>query len=104
MEVTKQITAMEEILNRHLRQVEQLSPFLEACQEQLSDLAQLFSYYGSDQWHQHLEMDQNNEIPKGLPRGVLSEDGIYNLIIDYRELAITMRDLANQIDQAIDQD
>jgi hypothetical protein len=33
-----------------------------------------------------MDDDQQGRLPKDLKRGVLSEDGIWNLLEDYREL------------------
>ena len=46
---------------------------------------ELSDYYKSQQWKQDFEADENGMLPKDLKRGVLSEDGIYDLIDDYRE-------------------
>ena len=43
-------------------------------------LQKLISYYESPDWHSDFESDERGELPQGLKRGVLSEDGIYNLL------------------------
>lgn len=40
----------------------------------------LENYYISDQWKENLAMDERGEIPADIRRGVLSEDGIYDLL------------------------
>ena len=50
------------------------------------DIAILDKYYGSEQWKQDLADDEAGRFPEGLKRGILSEDGIWNLLSDYREL------------------
>ena len=50
------------------------------------DIAILDEYYGSEVWRQDLADDEAGRLPKGLKRGVLSEDGIWNLLSDYHEL------------------
>ncbi|MCR5019957.1 MAG: DUF4298 domain-containing protein [Ruminococcus sp.] len=37
-------------------------------------------YYGSDAWKRDYAADEAGLLPKELKRGVLSEDGIYNLL------------------------
>ena len=40
----------------------------------------LLAYYESGLWLKDYEMDEKGLIPKDIKRGVLSEDGVYNLI------------------------
>ena len=52
----------------------------------LRTLAQeLAAYYTSDEWKRDFADDEKGLLPKKLPRGVLSEDGVYNLLEEYRE-------------------
>ncbi|MBP5744200.1 MAG: DUF4298 domain-containing protein [Oscillospiraceae bacterium] len=48
---------------------------------------ELESYYGSTEWKQDFTADEEGRLPKDLKRGVLSEDGIYNVLELYRERA-----------------
>ena len=45
----------------------------------------LGAYYGSDDWKQDFAADEAGMLPHDLRRGVLSEDGVYNLLEEYRE-------------------
>ena len=47
------------------------------------DVRLLDEYYKSPLWREDFEADEAGELPKGLPRGILSEDGIYNALGDY---------------------
>ena len=40
----------------------------------------LSEYYGSDEWKQDFADDEAGLLPKNLKRGVLSEDGIWNVL------------------------
>ncbi|MBO7631719.1 MAG: DUF4298 domain-containing protein, partial [Lachnospiraceae bacterium] len=40
----------------------------------------LREYYESPDWRADFEADEAGKFPKDLKRGVLSEDGIYNLL------------------------
>ena len=40
----------------------------------------LAEYYGSDEWKQDFADDEAGRLPKDLKRGVLSEDGLWNLL------------------------
>ena len=46
----------------------------------------LESYYTSPEWKQDFADDEAGLLPGDLKRGVLSEDGIYNLLERYREI------------------
>ena len=50
------------------------------------DVAELSKYYGSELWKQDYAADEAGNLPPDLKRGVLSEDGIWNLLSDYREI------------------
>ena len=46
-------------------------------------ISELESYYTSEEWKQDFEADEAGLLPKKLPRGVLSEDGVYSLLEDH---------------------
>lgn len=48
---------------------------------------ELMKYYG-EEWRQDYEDDEAGKIPKDLKRGVLSQDGVYNLIEENRNLQL----------------
>ena len=50
------------------------------------DIAELSKYYGSELWKLDFAADEVGNLPPDLKRGVLSEDGIWNLLSDYREI------------------
>ncbi|WP_231488224.1 DUF4298 domain-containing protein [Prevotella sp. MA2016] len=50
------------------------------------DVVELSKYYGSELWKQDFAADEAGILPSDLKRGVLSEDGIWNLFSDYREI------------------
>ena len=47
--------------------------------------AALSAYYGSDKWKTDFAADEAGLLPKDLKRGVLSEDGLYDLLEAYGE-------------------
>ena len=47
-----------------------------------ADIAALKEYMDSGQWRLDYEADEAGEIPASVKRGVLSEDGLYNLLED----------------------
>ena len=50
-----------------------------------SSLVALSDYYGSESWREDFASDESRRLPPGLNRGVLSEDGIWNVLEDWRE-------------------
>ena len=50
------------------------------------DIAELNKYYSSELWKQDFAADEAGILPPDLKRGVLSEDGIWNLLADYRDI------------------
>lgn len=50
------------------------------------DLDALREYLDSGQWQKDFEADEAGEIPVDIKRGVLSEDGLYNLLEEVDEL------------------
>ncbi len=57
----------------------------------------LSAYLGSDDWRQDLADDEPGLFPPNLKRGVLSEDAIWNLLENNRELLEQMQNLANHL-------
>ena len=55
------------------------------------DVAELSKYYGSDLWKQDFATDEAGQLPPDLKRGVLSEDGIWNLLTEYGEIQKTKK-------------
>ena len=43
----------------------------------------LDEYYSSPLWRKDYEDDENGLLPRDLKRGILSEDGLWNLLTDY---------------------
>ncbi len=52
-------------------------------------IEELEAYYESAQWKSDFAADEAGRLPKGLRRGVLSEDGLFNLLERYREQYIS---------------
>ena len=62
---------------------------LEDFKELHDDIGQLEAYYDKD-WRKDFEADEAGKLPKDLKRGVLSEDGLWNLLEDYKWLKETV--------------
>lgn len=92
-EQLRRIRQMERHLVRAASALKRLSSALDKYEEAKADIAALASYYGSDDWKQDFAADEAGLLPKDLKRGVLSEDGIWNLIEDNKELQKKLRNI-----------
>ncbi len=81
------IREMEERMDRVARWVEALKQ-LPSIQ---NDVYELASYYESDMWMEDYQADEAGELPADLKRGVLSEDGLYDLLAEYNDLIGRLR-------------
>ncbi len=80
----ERIKWMEQRFNKALAAIKDGSAAsLKAVKE---DIAELSKYYDSELWKLDLAADEAGNLPADLERGVLSEDGIWNLLSDYREI------------------
>ena len=82
----EQIKQMEQRFDKALVVIhgDRITPeMLESIKE---DIAILDEYYSSNLWKQDFADDEAGRFPDGLRRGVLSQDGIWNLLTEYREL------------------
>lgn len=91
-EQLRRIRQMEQHLVRAASALKRLYSALDKYEEAKADIAALASYYGSDDWKQDFADDEAGRLPKNLKRGVLSEDGIWNLLEEHRELQERMKD------------
>ena len=80
----ERIKWMEQRFNNALAAIkDESAASLNAIKE---DVAELSKYYGSELWKLDYAADEAGNLPPDLKRGVLSEDGIWNLLSDYREI------------------
>lgn len=82
----ERINQMEQRMERAAAAVMSLSAALDRYEEVQEDILVLKAYYDSDTWKQDFADDEAGKLPADLRRGVLSEDGIWNLLTDAREL------------------
>ena len=88
------ITKYENILDEHQTKLDELNTILKYFIEHQNEYQALMDYYESALRDEDLKADEQHLIPKELKRGVLSEDGIYDLMLNYRESAIEMMEVA----------
>lgn len=72
-----------EVINR-IQRMEEIFDLLQKGTSPKEELAsmrrELIEYYESPLWREDYERDERRELPEGLKRGVLSEDGVYNYL------------------------
>ena len=90
MEQIERIQKMESCLDASEKAIRELSEALSAFEAIQPQYGQLSDYYGSDLWRQDYEDDEEGMLPADLKRGVLSEDAVYDLITEHREVMVRM--------------
>ena len=85
MQQIERIRHMEEWFDLAKEAMEEPRMSLDTYEKVQGAIDILSEYYGSDEWKQDYADDEAGLLPKDLKRGVLSEDGIWNLLADWRE-------------------
>ena len=80
------IYAMESILDKATQKMDVLEKKIEEYEAFQSEIRKLEAYYTSQQWKDDYAMDEAGAFPEKLRRGVLSQDGIWNMLERNREL------------------
>ena len=86
MEQIERIKQMELRMEHAAKAVMELSVALDNYEAVQEDLTALSEYYDGEAWKQDYTDDEAGRLPADLKRGVLSEDGIWNLLSDANEL------------------
>ena len=90
MKRTDRVSSMEKIMDEMQTGVSELRTALDRFSDGQKRYGRLIDYYGSTQWLKDYEADEAGKLPADLKRGVLSEDGMYDLILEYKELLIDL--------------
>ncbi len=77
---------MESILDKATQKMDDLEKKIEEYAVFQSEIRKLEAYYTSQQWKNDYAMDEAGTFPDKLKRGVLSQDGIWNLLERNKEL------------------
>ncbi len=97
--IESRITQMEQRLNRAEAAMRMMDQVLEQYLSAQGDLEILNAYLGSPDWIADREADEAGRLSSDLKRGVLSEDSIWNLLEDNRELQERMSNCVQQTRQ-----
>ena len=76
-----------------IQRIEQMEKIFDKVQNGIAEnnvpaeelIQELKIYYESGLWLSDYEADERGELPVGLKRGVLSQDGLYNLLCEWDE-------------------
>ena len=76
----KRIEEMEKKLDASNIAIKNLEKALKEYSKSQDGIHVLATYYASKEWKTDFEADEKGKLPKDLKRGVLSEDGIYDML------------------------
>ena len=92
----ERIEKMEKNLDDAVTAVTQLRRALEEYESARGKISELYAYYRGD-WMSDYEADAKGLLPRDLKRGVLSEDAVFDLMSDERELLEEMKNIAESV-------
>lgn len=94
-ELIVRLQEMEDRYNRVRKAVDAMYDALEDYLQVQEDIHILDQYDESGQWLKDFEADERGEIPASAPRGILSEDALYNLLTDISALNAKLSPILN---------
>ena len=95
MDQIERIKAMEEHLGKASQAVKALSEALDLYTEAMESIETIDDYLVSDEWQQDFNDSEAGKLPKDLKCGVLSEDGIWDVVDSSRELNCQMLEIVS---------
>ena len=88
--MTDRINKNEERLDSALLSIKKLSEAIEDFKQNQENIELVNKYYGSDSWFKDKEAYEKRRIPM-IKAGVLSEDAVWNMLNDIKELVSEMQ-------------
>jgi len=82
----ERIAYYEKILDRTADAIRNLEAALDEYEAICPLLQELERYYTGPEWKADYDADAAGDLPRDLKRGVLSEDGIDDVLSDFRDL------------------
>ncbi len=82
----ERIERMEDSYNRVRKVVDAIHSKLDRLDRLQDRIRELEAYQESGEWLKDFEADEKGEIPSDIPRGVLSEDALYDLLTDLESI------------------
>lgn len=82
----ERIEKMEKLMDESSQAIKEMEKCLNRFSRSQKKIDELADYYFAKDWLKDFEDDEKGKFPEDLKRGVLSEDGIYNLLSDNDDL------------------
>lgn len=92
----RRIEAMEAAFDRTALAVRMMESALDTYETVKVDIDRLTEYLESGAWREDFEADEAGLVPATLKRGVLSEDGLYDLLADIVRLHEHLQELTEE--------
>ena len=92
----RRIEAMEAAFDRTALAVRMMESALDTYETVKVDIDRLTEYLESGAWREDFEADEAGLVPATLKRGVLSEDGLYDLLADIVRLHEHLQELTDE--------
>ena len=97
MEQIERIQYYESLMDKVAPVLGNLEEALDAFDGIQEDVKELAAYYGDDAWREDFEADEAGQLPRDLKRGVLSEDGLYDVLSSHYALTVRLLDTVSAI-------
>ncbi|MBP5530250.1 MAG: DUF4298 domain-containing protein [Lachnospiraceae bacterium] len=91
MDPVSRIEYMEELFDKGLKLIKEAEENPQSFLDFQSEKDELEEYMGGS-WKDDFALDEQGKLPEGLKRGVLSEDGLYNLLEENSEALETLKE------------
>ena len=98
-EIIERVSQMESALVRLNDAIETVEGALDTYEQMWDDYRTLDKYYSGKAWWEDLEADNQGLLPEDLPRGVLSEDALYDALGDAESLRQRLQEIAKSAQQ-----
>ena len=92
-EAIKRIKYFESIYDDIFEKVKLLEKSLDEYNKIIFRLEELENYYTSDKYMNDYSLDEKRLIPKEIKRGILSEDSIYDLLTENKDLRERLKNI-----------
>lgn len=92
----KRIDEMEKCLDTSIEKIKQFKEALKEYKKVQKQIKKISKYYGSKEWYKDFD-DYNDKKISNIKAGVLSEDGIYNVIMENKEIGKELNKLSKEI-------
>ena len=97
MDQIERIAYHEKLLNEASAVLKMFGEALDAYIAVQGRISELDAYYASPEWKEDFEASERGELPEGLLCGVLSEDGIGDVLDDNLQLLAMSRTIGEEI-------